>query len=225
MFGINLYWLLLIAVSLILGFATQGYIKSKYKRWSKIPNSQGLTGGQAARRMLDAYGLNHVAIEMVGGELTDHFDPKTNKVSLSQQVYSNKSVAALAIASHECGHAVQHARNYVPAAIRTTLVPPVNIASSAWIFVLLIGVFLNQLGFVWLAIGLYAVTIIFQLVTLPVELDASHRALAYIKTSGYIMDTETKGARSVLTAAALTYVAAALISLLQLIYLLGFARR
>jgi len=225
MFGFNLYWLILIAVSLVLGFGTQGYIKSRYKKWDKIPNSQGLTGAQAARKMLDAHGLTQVSVEMVPGDLTDHYDPKAQKVSLSQRVYNNRSVSALAIASHECGHAVQHAKSYVPATIRGALVPPISLASNVWLIVLILGIFLNYLGLIWLAIALYAVTILFQLVTLPVEFDASHRALAFIKTSGYVVDAESKGAHSVLTAAALTYVAAALISLLQLFYLLGFARR
>ena len=225
MYGLNLPWLLLIVASLVLGFGTQAYIKSRYKKWSKVPNMLGLTGAQAARRMLDTNGLSSVAVNVVSGDLTDHYDPKTNSVSLSEQVYNSRSVSALAIACHECGHAVQHARNYVPAAARGALVPPINVASSLWIFILLAGVFLNILGLVWLAIILYAVTIVFQLVTLPVEFNASSRAIAYIESFGIVQQDEAKGARSVLTAAALTYVAAALISLLQLVYLLGFARR
>ena len=225
MFGLNPAWLLLIVVSLVLGTSTQAYIRSRYKKWSKATNSLGLTGAQVARRMLDANGLTQVTIDIAPGNLSDHFDPKANKVSLSEQVYHNRSVAAMAIACHECGHAVQHARSYVPAAARAVLVPPINIASNVWIFVLLIGVFMSLMELVWLAIALYSITIVFQLVTLPVEFNASSRALAYINAYGYIPATETKGARSVLSAAALTYVAAALISLLQLVYLLGFARR
>ncbi|MDR1185423.1 MAG: zinc metallopeptidase, partial [Coriobacteriales bacterium] len=196
-------YLLLIAVTLILGFGTQAYIKHTFKKWGKVPISSGLTGAQAARRMLDANGLSNVAIECVPGELTDHFNPKTNVVSLSEDVYNSTSVSATAVACHECGHAVQHARGFVPASIRGALVPAVNIASTAWIFVLLIGIFLSMIGMVWLAIGLYAATILFQVVTLPVEFDASKRALAYIRGYGFLPASETGGARAVLTSAAL----------------------
>jgi Zn-dependent membrane protease YugP len=218
-------YLLLIAVTLILGFGTQAYIKYTFRKWGKVPISSGLTGAQAARRMLDANGLSNVAIKCVSGELTDHFNPKTNIVSLSEDVYDSTSVSATAVACHECGHAVQHARGFVPASVRGALVPAVNIASTAWIFVLLAGIFLSMMGMVWLAIGLYAATILFQVVTLPVEFDASKRALAYIRGYGFLPASETGGARLVLVSAALTYVAAALVSVLQLVYLLGFLRR
>jgi Zn-dependent membrane protease YugP len=218
-------YLLLIVVTLALGFGTQAYIKHTFKKWNKVPISSSLTGAQAARRMLDANGLSQVAIECVPGELTDHFNPKTNVVSLSESVYNSSSVSATAVACHECGHAVQHARGFVPARMRGALVPAVNFASTAWLFILLAGAFLAIAGLVWLAIGLYAATIVFQLVTLPVEFDASKRALGYIKGYGFLPPTETGGARSVLTSAALTYVAAALVSVLQLIYLLGYFRR
>ncbi|MDR2587496.1 MAG: zinc metallopeptidase [Coriobacteriales bacterium] len=218
-------YLLLIVVTLAVGFGTQAYIKHTYRKWSKVPISSGLTGAQAARKMLDANGLSHVAIERVPGELTDHFNPQTNIVSLSEGVYGSTSVAATAIACHECGHAVQHARGFVPAKLRGALVPAVNIAGGAWMIVLIAGIFLSILGLIWLAIALYAATIIFQVVTLPVEFDASRRALAYVKGYGFLPATETGGARSVLTSAALTYVAAALVSVLQLIYLLGLTRR
>jgi Zn-dependent membrane protease YugP len=218
-------YLLLIVVTLVVGFGTQAYIKHTYRKWSKVPISSGLTGAQAARKMLDSNGLANVAITAVPGELTDHYDPKTNVVSLSEAVYNGKSVAATAIACHECGHAVQHARSFVPAKLRGALVPAVNIAGSLWIFVLFAGIFLTMIHMVYLAIALYAATIVFQLVTLPVEFDASARAMTYVKSYGFLPAMETGGARSVLTSAALTYVAAALVSMLQLIYLLGFARR
>ncbi|MDR0350219.1 MAG: zinc metallopeptidase [Coriobacteriales bacterium] len=218
-------YLFLIVVTLALGFGSQAFIKHTFRKWSKVPISSGLTGAQAARRMLDANGLSNVAIERVAGELTDHYNPKTNVVSLSEGVYDSTSVSATAVACHECGHAVQHARGFVPARMRGALVPAVNFASTAWLFILLAGAFLALAGLVWLAIGLYAATIVFQLVTLPVEFDASKRGLAYIKSYGFLPSTETGGARAVLTSAALTYVAAALVSVLQLIYLLGFFRR
>jgi Zn-dependent membrane protease YugP len=218
-------YLLLIVATLVLGFGTQAYIRHTYKKWSKVPISSGLTGAQAARRMLDANGLSNVSIECVGGELTDHYNPKTKVVSLSEAVYNGASVSATAIACHECGHAVQHARGFVPATVRGALVPTVNLAGGVWILVLFAGIFLQMVGLVYLAIALYAATLLFQLVTLPVEFDASNRALAYVKGYGFLPASETGGARSVLTSAALTYVAAALVSVLQLIYLLGFTRR
>ncbi|MDR3037107.1 MAG: zinc metallopeptidase [Coriobacteriales bacterium] len=223
--GFDLSYLMLIAITLIVGFGTQAFIKSTFRKWGKVPISSGLTGAQAARRMLDENGLAQVSIKRVDGELTDHYDPKANVVSLSEAVFSSTSVSATAVACHECGHAVQHARGFVPARLRGVLVPAINVAGTVWMFVLIAGIVMQMLNLVFLAIALYAVTIVFQLVTLPVELDASRRALVYIKGHGYVPDKEAGGARTVLTAAALTYVAAALVSVLQLIYLLGFARR
>jgi Zn-dependent membrane protease YugP len=222
---VDLSYLSLIVITLVLGFGTQAYIKHTYKKWSRVPISSGLTGAQAARRMLDANGLSNVAIERVGGELTDHFNPKTNVVSLSDAVYAGTSVSATAIACHECGHAVQHARGYVPAKLRGTLVPAVNIAGTVWIFVLLAGIFLSMIGMIYLAIALFAATLVFQLVTLPVEFDASRRALALLSETGTLAPGEISGAKSVLSAAALTYVAATVMAVMQLLYLLSRARR
>jgi Zn-dependent membrane protease YugP len=216
--------LTLIIVTLVLGLGSQAYIKSTYKKWNRVRISSGMTGAQAARRMLDANGLTYVAIARIPGDLTDNYNPKTNVVSLSASVYDGGSVSATAIACHECGHAVQHARNYVPAKVRGAIVPVVNIASNAWMIVFLAAIFLDLIGLFWVAIGLFAATLVFQLVTLPVEFNASSRALAYIKGYGFLPATETGGARSVLTAAALTYVAGALASVLNLLYLLNFRR-
>ncbi|MDR3308097.1 MAG: zinc metallopeptidase [Coriobacteriales bacterium] len=221
----SLGYLGLIAVTLILGLGTQAYIKHSYKKWDKVPITTGMTGAQAARRMLDENGLTHIAVQQVSGELSDHFDPRKNIVSLSEGVYSSRSVAATAVACHECGHAVQHARHYVPAVVRGVLVPAVNIASNAWVFVLMAGMILSMLNLIYLAIILYAAVIIFQVITLPVELNASRRAVAYVRGYGFLPENESKGAKTVLTAAALTYVAAALSSVLYLLYLLGMARR
>jgi Zn-dependent membrane protease YugP len=223
-------YILLLLVSLGVGLGTQFYIKHCYKKWAKVPISTGLTGAQAARRMLDANGLAHVAIQRVGGELTEHFDPRTNLVSLSADVYDGRSVASTAVACHECGHAIQHATAYGFGKFRDALVPVVNFASNAWIFVLMAGIFAlsmfsSSMGFslIWLAIALYAAVILFQLVTLPVEFNASRRAVAYVQAYG-IPQQETGGARKVLTSAALTYVAAALSSLMYLLYLLTMTR-
>ncbi|MEY8678078.1 zinc metallopeptidase [Granulimonas faecalis] len=222
--GFDSGYLLLVVVSLVLGFATQHYIDSTYKRWSRVPVPDGRTGASIARSMLEADGVGGVGIEVVPGELTDHFDPRDNSLHLSQANLSGASVASAAVACHEAGHAVQYDKGYVPGRIRTALVPVVNLASNVWMIVLIVGISMSFAGLVDLAIILFAASVLFQLVTLPVEFDASRRALAYLRTAGF--DGEVvAGARKVLTAAALTYVAAALVSCLQLLYLLGVSNR
>ena len=218
-------YLIVVALMLILGLGSQAIIKATFRKWSKVPSSSQLTGGQAARRMLDAHGLTHVSVLRVEGNLSDHYDPKKQVVCLSPAVFDESSVAATAVACHECGHAVQHAANYAPSTVRTAVVPAVNLASNAWVFLLILGIFLAMYQLIAAAVALYAVVIVFQLITLPVEFNASSRALAYIKTGGYLPPQESSGATSVLRAAAFTYVAAALASLLYLVYILGFARR
>ena len=212
-YGFDPAYLLLIVVSTILGMATQGYIRSTYRKWSNVPASSGMTGAQVARRMLDEGGASSVGITEIGGTLTDNFDPRDNKLHLSQE---NASVA---VACHEAGHACQKAKGYVPMKVRTALVPVVNFATNAWTVVLLLGIFMGLTGFVRLALILFAFSVIFELVTLPVEIDASRRAVKYLAANGGSIDE--KGAKQVLTAAALTYVAAALVSILQLVYLMG----
>jgi Zn-dependent membrane protease YugP len=218
-------YLLLVIASLVLGFGTQAYINRQYKKYNKVPISTGMTGAQTARRMLDANGLANIPVQMIAGHLNDHFDPRTKVISLSEAVFNGRSVSATAIACHECGHAIQHERNYAPATFRRLLWPVVNIASNLWIFALMIGFVLGIFQLVWLALIMYACVLLFQLVTLPVEFNASSRAIAYIGIGTYLPDDETRGTRKVLTAAALTYVAGALVSVLQLLYLFGVANR
>lgn len=218
-YGFDPAYLLLIVVSTILGMATQGYIRSTYRKWSNVPASSGMTGAQVARRMLDEGGASSVGITEIGGTLTDNFDPRDNKLHLSQENFSRGSVASVAVACHEAGHACQKAKGYVPMKVRTALVPVVNFATNAWTVVLLLGIFMGLTGFVRLALILFAFSVIFELVTLPVEIDASRRAVKYLAANGGSIDE--KGAKQVLTAAALTYVAAALVSILQLVYLMG----
>ncbi len=218
-YGFDPAYLLLIVVSTILGMATQGYIRSTYRKWSNVPASSGMTGAQVARRMLDEGGASSVGITEIGGTLTDNFDPRDNKLHLSQENFSQGSVASVAVACHEAGHACQKAKGYVPMKVRTALVPVVNFATNAWTVVLLLGIFMGLTGFVRLALILFAFSVIFELVTLPVEIDASRRAVKYLAANGGSIDE--KGAKQVLTAAALTYVAAALVSILQLVYLMG----
>jgi Zn-dependent membrane protease YugP len=217
-------YLTLIIITLVIGGIAQGLIKSSYKKWDKVAAQSGISGAQAARQMLDANGLNHVSINQVGGQLTDHFDPRTNTISLSSGVYSGQSVSAVAVACHECGHAVQTARSYAPAKIRSAIVPVVSLASNLWIFLLIAGIFLAYVHLIYAAIIMFVAVLLFQLVTLPVEFDASKRGLEFIKSTGWLSQQQNGGAASVLRSAAMTYVAAALASILQLVYLLGFAR-
>lgn len=215
-------YLVLVAVSLVLGLATQGYINKTYRTWSKV-GSDGESGAQVARRMLDANGCEAVGIKRVAGRLTDHYDPRDNNLYLSADNLSGGSVASVAVACHEAGHAAQRAQGFLMMRVRTALVPVVNLSQSVWMIVFILGVAMNLAGLTTLAIALFAFSVVFQLVTLPVEIDASRRAVAYIQASG-MSEVNVRGARKVLTAAALTYVAAALTSILQLLYLLGRTR-
>ena len=217
--GFDPAYLALVVVSLVLGLATQGYINSTYRKWSKVDAGIPGTGAEVARQMLLTGGAPGVGITRVPGSLTDHYDPRDNMLHLSDDNYRGASVASVAVACHEAGHAIQAAQGYGFYRLRSALVPVVSVAENSWILVLLAGVFLNLVGLVQLAIVLFAAAVVFQVVTLPVEIDASRRAVAYLSARGSGLDE--KGARSVLTAAALTYVAAALTSLMQLVYLLG----
>lgn len=222
-FGIDPAYLALVIASLVLGMATQGYINSTYKTWSRV-RSDGASGADVARRMLDANGCSNVGIKRVAGHLTDHYDPRDNCLYLSDENLSGGSVASIAVACHEAGHAIQRAEGYAMMKVRAALVPVVNFSQSAWMIVFILGVAMNIAGLTTLAIVLFAFSVLFQLVTLPVEFNASRRAIAYIQASG-MGEHNVRGARRVLTAAALTYVAAALTSILQLLYLLGRTRR
>ena len=218
-YGFDPAYLVVVLVALVLGTAAQGYIRSTYRKWSQVDAGIPGTGADVARQMLADGGANDVGITRVAGSLTDHYDPRDNMLHLSDDNYRGASVASVAVACHEAGHAIQAAQGYGFYRLRSALVPVVSVAENSWILVLLAGVFLNLVGLVQLAIVLFAAAVVFQVVTLPVEIDASRRAVAYLSARGSGLDE--KGARSVLTAAALTYVAAALTSLMQLVYLLG----
>ena len=218
-YGIDLGYYLIAIIALVIGGLAQAYIRSTYNKWSKVPAGIAGTGADVARRMLAEGGASAVGITRVAGSLTDHYDPRDNMLHLSDDNYRGASVASVAVACHEAGHAIQAARGFSFYRLRTSLVPAVNIAQQAWVIVLLLGVFLNTVGLVQLAIALFGISVLFQVVTLPVEIDASRRAVAYLSECGSGLDE--KGARSVLTAAALTYVADALTSIIQLVYLLG----
>lgn len=218
-YGIDLGYYLVALVALVIGALAQAYIRSTYKKWSKVPANVPGTGADVARRMLAEGGAGEVGITRVGGSLTDHYDPRDNRLHLSDDNYRGASVASVAVACHEAGHAIQAAEGFGLYRLRSALVPAVNIAQQGWVLVLVLGVMLNAFNLVQLAILLFAVSVVFQLVTLPVEIDASRRAVAYLSQNGAGLDEQ--GARRVLTAAALTYVAAALTSIIQLLYLLG----
>ena len=212
----------LVLITLVIGCASTWYVNSRLKKYSRVPTATGLTGAEAARRMLRFHGVEGVAIRR-GGEGEDFFDPRTNSVTLGPDSYDARTVTAIATACHEVGHACQYATGYTPMKVRGAIVPVANIASNAWVFILIVGIFLNWAGLVNLAIVLYAAVVLFELVTLPVEFDASKRALAYMSTAG-LPANEQAGSASVLRACAFTYVAAALSSVLQLLWLIGTHR-
>ena len=207
----------------------QMYLTSTYGRFSKIRNARDLTGAEVARGILDSNGLQSVSVEMVPGQLTDHYDPIHKAVRLSEGNYSQPSLAALAVAAHEVGHAIQDAKAYVPLVVRFRLAPVLSVSANLGQFALMIGIFMlaSSFGQTMLLIGIAGLgaALLFHLVTLPVEFDASRRALLILEKDGYLTREENAGAKSVLTAAALTYVVAALGALATLAYYLGFLRR
>lgn len=213
--------------ALILSLWAQAKVNSTFKKYSQVGNRNGYTGAEVARKILDMNGLYNVRIERVGGNLTDHFDPKTNVVRLSDATYGSHSVGAIGVAAHEVGHAVQHATGYSPIKVRNAIVPAVNICNMLSMPILLLGLFLSY-TLVDLGIILFSATVLFQLITLPVEFNASNRAIATLEGQGILAPDEVKGASKVLKAAAMTYVAAAvssIMSLLRLIFIFGENRR
>jgi uncharacterized protein len=218
MSGFGLYLAFLIP-PMLLGFVIQGWLKRTVAQQLQVGVHTGKTGADVAREILDRNGLQDVPVERSpGGPLSDHYDPRKRSVHLSESVYDGTSVASTAIGAHEVGHSIQHAKAYAPFRVRSAMFPVVALASNAWIFLLLIGAVMGALGLVQLAIILFSVVVLFQLVTLPVEFDASRRALVQVRELGLVVESERQGAKKVLTAAAMTYVAAALAALSQLAY-------
>jgi Zn-dependent membrane protease YugP len=216
--NLGLYFVFLIP-PLVFGLAVQAWLKRTVARNAQIEVSSGLSGAQVARQILDRNGLDEVGIHRApGGALSDHYDPRKREVFLSEAVHDARSVTATAIAAHEVGHAIQHARAYTPMQIRSTMFPVVAFASSFWTILLIGGLVLGALGLVQLAILLYAVAVLFHFVTLPVEFNASKRAGAQLGSLGLVSTGESQGVKRVLNAAALTYVAGALAALTQLLY-------
>lgn len=216
MFYYDYYSLVLLLPLFVLSFIIQANLKSTYAKYSKIGNSQGITGAAIARQILNNAGIYDVSIECIGGNLSDHFDPTKKAVRLSEAVYNGTSVASIGIAAHEVGHAIQYAKNYTPIKIRSSIVGITNFSSKILYFLILLSFIASIPLFCDLAVICFFVIFFFQLITLPVEFNASARALSNIRASGFT-DNDIKGTRKVLTSAALTYVAAMLISFAQML--------
>lgn len=212
--------MLILIPGLIAAAYAQGKVSSTYNRYLRVPNTKGLTGAETARQILDRNGLSDVQIELVGGKLTDHYDPRKRVLRLSNEVYNGRSVAAVGIAAHEVGHAIQHQQSYLPLTFRNAIVPVVNFASKAAWILFFIGFIFAQGELMNLGILFFAGSVVFNLVTLPVEFNASNRAVAQLQANGLVLSDERVGVKKVLDAAALTYVAALLVSFLQLLRLI-----
>lgn len=214
-------YMLLILFTIVLSMGAQFFLSNTYGRWSRVRNARNLTGAEVARDILDANGLQRVPVERVPGQLTDHYDPIKKVVRLSEVNFDNPSLAALAVAAHEVGHAVQDQQNYAPLRLRAQLLPALMVGSNFGPWMIILGLMLGVTGLAWAGLIAFAAALLFHLVTLPVEFDASRRALVTLQGNGYLSRPETDGARSVLTAAALTYVVGFLIALAQVIYWFG----
>lgn len=213
------YWIVFIVIA-ILSYSVQGNLNRKFKKYSKVPTRDGSSGYEVACRMLADNGISNVKVTCVDGQLTDHYNPENNTVNLSKDVYYGRSMMAAAVAAHECGHAVQHARQYAPVKMRSALVPVVQFSSKIVTWVLLAGILMVEAfpGLMLAGIVLFAMTTLFSFVTLPVEIDASSRALAWLKHTTHSDKETIKSAQDALKAAAYTYVVAAISSLGTLIY-------
>ena len=212
--------MLMLIPALLFALWAQMRIKSAYAKYGKIKSSYGLSGAHVAKKILQQNGIFDVQVEAVAGQLSDHYDPKAKKVRLSEENYNSQSLAALAVAAHEVGHAIQHKNAYAPLILRHSILPVTNIASFAAFPLFLIGLFFSFPMFMDLGIIFFAAVVLFHLVTLPVEFNASSRALSILKNNGYLISTELDGVKKVLNAAALTYVAAASMALINLLRLL-----
>ena len=219
---------ILVLIGAVLSMIASSKVKTTYAKYGNVRSHRGMTAMEAARRILDNAGLSNVRIERVAGDLTDHYSPKELVLRLSDTTIHSDSIAAIGVAAHECGHAIQHAKSYAPLKIRNTIVPVVNLGSKLSWPMIMLGLILGFAGLLDLGILLFSFSLIFQVITLPVEFNASSRALQILDQSGMLYEDELRGAKKVLSAAAMTYVAAAistLLSLLRLIILFGGRRR
>lgn len=232
-YGFDWTYLIIVLPCIILAMIASASVNSTFKRYSKQISRRNITGADAAMRVLRANGVYNVKIERVSGNLTDHFDPKTNVIRLSDSVHDSTSTAAIGVACHEAGHAVQYAQNYAPIKLRAAIIPITNIGSRLAMPLILIGILFNTLGsfsytIIYLGIACFSLSLVFQLITLPVEFNASRRAISTIDDAGLLTEEEQIGAKKTLRAAAMTYVAAVAVSLaqlLRLILLFGGRRR
>lgn len=221
-------FLIMMAPTIILMLWAQHRVKSTFNKFSQVPNQRGMTGAETARYILDSHNLSDVPVEPVSGQLTDHYDPRSRTLRLSEPVYRAKSVAALGIAAHEAGHALQHAEGYVPLQVRGALVPVASIGSNFGFIVVFAGLLLQLTTLAWIGVAMFAAATLFALITLPVEFNASSRAMAELQTLGFVDRTEYDQNKKVLNAAALTYIAgfaAAVMSLLYYVMLVLGMRR
>lgn len=214
------YYFILVVPALIISGIAQWKVKSTYSKMAQISNTRGLTGAQAAMRVLSYYGITNVSLEQTHGKLSDHYDPRTNVIRLSPEVFTGSSIAAVGIACHEAGHAAQHAQNYVPIKVRNLILPVANIGSTLGFTIAILGYFLGYGILIDVGIILFASVTVFQLFTLPIEFNASRRALSVISETGMLNEIETEKAKQVLSAAAMTYVAALLVSIMSLLRLI-----
>jgi Zn-dependent membrane protease YugP len=218
MFFFDPFYLILALPGLLLGLWAQARVRGTFNKYSKVRTARSMTGAEIARFLLDQQGLMDVQIEETQGFLSDHYDPRTRVLRLSSDVYRTPSVAAAGVAAHEMGHALQHANGYAPLKLRSAIVPAVQFGSSLAPILFLIGFLLNFTSLAWLGIILFGLAVVFSLITLPVEFDASKRAKALLANNGILMPQEANGVEKVLNAAALTYVAAAVAAIGQLLY-------
>ena len=221
-YGFHMMWdptYILIIIGVVLSMLASAKVKGTFAKYSYVRSACGLTGADVAKRILHYAGITDVRITRISGNLTDHYNPKTKEVALSDSVYGSSSLSAIAVAAHECGHVIQHANAYAPLSIRTMLVPVANFGSGASWFVIVAGIIFSIQPLITAGIVLFSFAVLFQLVTLPVEFNASGRALRILQETGILGSQEGKGAKKVLRAAALTYVAAAAASILQLLRL------
>ena len=219
LYGIDIYYIILVLPAIAFSMWAQAKVNSTFNRYSRERTYSGMTGYEAARRILAANGLYHVNVERVSGNLTDHYDPKTNVIRLSDSVFGSNSVAAVGVAAHEAGHAVQYAQNYAPIKLRAAIIPITNVGSTLSMPLVLLGFFMGMQPLVNLGLLLFATVAVFQLVTLPVEFNASRRAVNALEMGGTMAEEEIRGVKKVLSAAAMTYVAALAVSLANLLRL------
>lgn len=218
---------LLLGLSVIITLAAQTYISTTYSKYSQVKSNNNLTGAEVARKILDNNGLNNIEVVEVRGYLSDHYDPTKKLVALSSNNYNSSSIAGVSVAAHECGHAIQDKENYSFMRLRASLVPIVNLSSYAGYIAIVLGIIMGALNFIWIGIALEVVILLFQLITLPVEFDASKKALREVEKYNILNNQEIKAGKTVLTSAALTYVASVattLIEILRLIVVFGNRR-